>query len=90
MSALADAIVSELGDDELRVLAIRLRPYLSPEGGEDAWLDGIAAIADYLGCPASRLYDPAYRRRTGIPLYKDGRSWVALRSELDAWRRGGG
>lgn len=87
MSALADAIFAELGEDELRVLAIRLRPYLSPEGTEDAWLDGVDAIADYLGCPASRLYDSAYRRRSGIPLYKDGRSWVAFRSELDAWRR---
>lgn len=87
MSALADAIFADLGEGELRALASRLRPYLSPKGPEDAWLDGVDAIADYLGCPASRLYDPAYRRRSGIPLYKDGRSWVALRSELDSWRR---
>ena len=88
MSLLAGVLLAELADDELRALAERLQPYLSPQpAAADIWLDGIEAIARYLGCPTSRLYDPTYRRRSGIPLYKDGRSWVALRSELDRWRR---
>lgn len=85
MVSLVDLVFDELSEAHLRALAERLRPFLAPQTPDDGWLDGIDAIAEYLGCPPSRLYDPVYRDRSGIPLCKVGRGWAAKKSELDTW-----
>jgi hypothetical protein len=89
VSALASALLAELDDEQLRALAERLRPFLGADesSSDDGWLDGMDTIAAYLGCRRHRLDDPAYRSRTGIPVFKAGRGWAAKKSELDAWRK---
>jgi len=57
VSAFAEALLAELSDDQLAALADRLRPFLRDERpAGDGWLRGARAIADYLGCPRSRVY----------------------------------
>jgi hypothetical protein len=76
-----EELIARMVDERIAAaLAERDRP-------ADEWLYEVGAIAAYLGCPRSRLYDAAYRRKSGVPMHKDGSRWVAKRSELDGWRR---
>ena len=57
---------------------------------EDGWLRGADAIAAYIGAPRSRVYALAKTQPPRIPVHRDGSSYLAQRSELDAWVRSGG
>jgi hypothetical protein len=91
-SPLADALLAELDDDALDVLAERLAPRMreSRDAGpaNDGWLRGAERIASYLDAPPSRVY--ALHSAGRIPTHKDGSALIARRSELDAWLRAGG
>jgi excisionase family DNA binding protein len=54
----------------------------------DGWLRGAKAIAAYVGCSRSRVYQLASARR--IPLERDGSALIARRSDLDRWLASGG
>ena len=58
-----------------------------PSTAADGWLRGANQIADYVGCPRSRVYALASARR--IPIERDGSSLLAKRSTLDGWIRSG-
>jgi excisionase family DNA binding protein len=86
----ADALISELSEEALdelaRLLAPRLAAYTTqPDSG---WIRGASAIAEYLGCPRSRVYSLSSAGR--IAIERDGANLVARRSDLDAWIHSGG
>jgi excisionase family DNA binding protein len=91
MTDLARALIDALDDDALERLAARLAPRLAellPRAGEDRWLCTVDA-AEYLGLSVGSLHKLTAGRE--IPFAQDtagGKCWF-LRSELDAWRRGG-
>ena len=82
----------ELPDQLLDVLADRVAERLADRqpSAEDGWLRGGGAIADYLGCPRSRVYALTSCNPSRIPIHRDGSALIALRSELDQWVRAGG
>jgi excisionase family DNA binding protein len=85
---LAAALLADLDDDALEVLAARLSPWLGvPADTPEPWVD-VKAAAAHLSCPVSRLYALVSARR--IPHCKDGSRVLFRRSELDAWVRSGG
>lgn len=89
---LVAALLAELTDDDLDALAQRLAPRMSealasPPSSSQAWL-GVAAAAEHLSCPTSRVYALVSARR--IPFHKDGSRTLFRRDELDAWVRNGG
>lgn len=92
MSApLVDALLDSLDDDALVRLAERLRPHLQlvVKPADDGWLRGASAIADYLGCPRSRVYALVSAGR--LPAIKrDGSALVARRGDLDKFIADGG
>lgn len=79
-------------DELIEAVAERVLERLSErEQGEataDSWLRGAGAIADYVGCSRSRIYQLVSARR--VPVHKDGASVVARRAELDDWIKKGG
>jgi excisionase family DNA binding protein len=85
MTDLARALLDQLGDDDLRALAERLRPYLTTE---DRWLSTTEA-ATYAGCSVHALRHAVARGeiecRQSCP---GGKVWIR-RSALDRWRAGG-
>jgi hypothetical protein len=89
MSPLAQALLAELGPDDLAALAQRLAPYLPAVEQDDRWL-GTSDAAAYLGLSVKALH-----HRTAaddVPCHRDSpdrgaKCWF-LKSELDAWRRG--
>jgi hypothetical protein len=90
VSALSDALLADLGADDLRALAERLVPHLrdllgvQPE--PDRWLNAKEAAA-HLGLSSVHAIHRLTSARQ-IPFHQDGpgcRCWF-LRSELDAWR----
>jgi excisionase family DNA binding protein len=87
MSSLANALLAELDDDALDVLAGRLASRLPAHQATSGWL-GVTAAAEYLACPPSRLYALVSARR--VPFCKDGSRLLFDRGELDAWVRAGG
>lgn len=85
MSVVA-ALLAELSDADLDLLAERLAPRLAVPVA-DQWLT-VTEAAEYLRCPKSRLYSLVSARR--VPFSKDGSRTLFRRSELDAWVRNGG
>jgi hypothetical protein len=81
------ALVAELTDADLDALAELLKPRLAVQV-EDGWLRGAEKIADYIDCPASRVYALSSAQR--IPVERDGSTLIARKSDLDAWIRAGG
>ncbi len=90
MSALAHALVSQLDDDDLDILADLLAPRLAARQlhVEDGWLRGADAIAAHIDAPRSRVYALTSAKR--IPVHRDGSNLIARKSELDEWVRNGG
>jgi excisionase family DNA binding protein len=89
MSSLAEALLRELDDEALDVLAERLAPRLAAGAPiDDRWLRGAERIAAYIDAPRSRVYALASAGR--IPVERDGSNLIARRSDLDAWVRAGG
>lgn len=85
----AQALFAALTDDDLDLLAERLRPRLAlAPAAPDAWLRGADRIAEYIDAPVSRVYSLSSAAR--IPVERDGSSLIARRSALDAWLRDGG
>lgn len=93
-SPVVTALLEALTEEDLAVLAERLRPHLS--GGDtrcdqpasaSSWLDAKGA-AVYLGISVNALHKHTARR--AVPSHQDGpgcKLWFRT-EELDAWRRG--
>jgi excisionase family DNA binding protein len=88
--SLAQALLAELDDAALDLLAERLRPRLLTQDSTPGvgWLRGADKIATYLDCPRSRVYALVSAGR--IPVERDGSALIARTSDLDAWVRDGG
>jgi excisionase family DNA binding protein len=87
MSALAAALLAELSDDDLAILAARLAPLLDAgEAGPEPWLT-VADAADYLRCGRQRVYNLVSQGR--LQHAKDGSRVLFRRSWLDEWVTGG-
>lgn len=78
-------LVEEIAQRAAEILAER-QPSTAENGSP--WLAGASAAADYLGCPASRIYALVNARR--IPFEKDGSRLLFDRRELDEYIRDGG
>jgi excisionase family DNA binding protein len=90
MNAIAAALLDELDDAALDLLAERLAPRLAghaASGGSSGWLD-VEGAAEYLACPKSRIYALVSARR--IPHHRDGSRLLFNSRELDDWVRAGG
>jgi excisionase family DNA binding protein len=88
VSAFVDALFTDLGPDDLRRLAELLEPYLTPTT-DVGWLRGAKQIAQYLGCPESRVNSLVGHGE--LPVERDGRTYMMRRADLDKWvERGGG
>jgi excisionase family DNA binding protein len=81
---LAQALIAELSDADLRDLARLLAPYLSAAEPADArtWLNTDQA-ARYLSCPRSRIHDLVQLRK--LAPQRDGRRLLFKRADLDAY-----
>jgi hypothetical protein len=88
MSAIASALLDDLTDDDLDVLAERLAPRLTAKQTSDGWLRGADKIAAYIDAPVSRVYSLSSAGR--IPIERDGSNLVARKSDLDHWIHQGG
>lgn len=88
-SSLAAALLAELDDEALDVLADRLLERVAGrlDAPAPAWLD-VSGASEYLACPRSRIYALVSARR--IPFHKDGSRSLFDRGELDEWVRSGG
>ena len=85
MSAIVDALLAELDDQALDVLADRLAPRLAARLGETTgrpWLNAEQA-AEYLACDRQRLYDLVQLRK--LPARRDGKRLLFRRCDLDAY-----
>jgi excisionase family DNA binding protein len=86
VSAIVDALLAELDDQALAVLAERLAPLLADRlaqrDGLPAWLDTKAA-AEYLSCSPGRIHDLVGLRK--LEPRRDGRSLRFRREDLDAY-----
>lgn len=90
MSSFAQAFLDELDDNALDRLAELLAPRIQSRAQADGslgWLN-VAAAAEHLACPKSRLYALVSANR--IPYAKDGSRVLFDRTELDKWVRLGG
>jgi excisionase family DNA binding protein len=90
VSALARALLDELGLDDLAELAQRLAPYLPApaQPTEDRWLSTAEAAA-YLAMTPNALHKLTARRCIPFEQDKPGAKCWFRRSDLDAWRAGG-
>jgi excisionase family DNA binding protein len=81
---LAQALIAELSDADLRDLARLLAPYLPATAPADptTWLNTDQA-ADYLSCPRSRIHDLVQLHK--LSPRRDGRRLVFKRADLDAY-----
>src|SRR6201999_2484009 len=52
--SVAAALLAELTDADLLLLAERLRPRLEPHEGGSGWLRGAGRLAEYIDAPSSR------------------------------------
>jgi excisionase family DNA binding protein len=88
MSAVARALLDELGPDDLAQLAQRLAPYLTspaPAPAEGGWLSTREA-AEYAGCSVDALHKAMARRDVQFEQSsRGGKAWFR-RSDVDAWR----
>jgi excisionase family DNA binding protein len=86
MSALASALIAELDDDTLAILADRLAPLiesrLNDRDDASPWLNADAA-ARYLACSRGRLYDLTQLGK--LEPRRDGRRLLFRRRDLDAY-----
>lgn len=91
MNVLAAALLTELDDETLAMLADRLAPIIASRMAAPEqpvpWLD-VDGAAQHLVCPRSRIYALVSARR--IPHHRDGSRLLFRREELDDWVRTGG
>jgi hypothetical protein len=89
VSALARALIAELGPGDLAELAALLAPHLPDDPDARKADDGYlapAAAADYLGVSRKRIYDLTSSRAL-IPDGRDGRTPLFTRATLDVYAR---
>jgi excisionase family DNA binding protein len=88
MSALARALLDDLGPDDLADLAERLAPFLRPTAstGDDRWLTTQQA-AEYLGMSVHALHKLTAARSIPFSQAGPGARCYFRRSDLDEWRR---
>ncbi|TMB86939.1 MAG: helix-turn-helix domain-containing protein [Chloroflexi bacterium] len=93
MSDLALALLDQLDESALALLAERLAPHLErtleARGSSDDWLDAHAA-ADYLGITRTALHKLTAARAISFEQEGPGCKLWFRRSSLDAWRQAGG
>lgn len=85
MSAIVDALLTELTDSDLDRLAELLAPRLAgrlTHGHAPRWLNSEQA-AEYLGCPRGRIHDLVQLRK--LEPRRDGRRLLFKRDDLDAY-----
>ncbi len=87
MNALVNALLSELDDQALALLAAKLQPYLATPSAESGFI-GVQAASEYLSCPTSRIYALVSVAR--ISHHRDGTRLLFVPRELDAWVRDDG
>jgi excisionase family DNA binding protein len=91
VSELALALLDQLDESALVLLAERLAPHLQrildarPTGSGDGWFN-TAQAADYLGCSPDRLHDLVARR--ALSHGRDGRRLLFKRADLDRYVEG--
>jgi hypothetical protein len=85
LTALARALLSELGPDDLRDLAELLRPYLE---ADDPWLD-VKAAAAQAGCTIPALRHAMRRGQVDFTQHVAGGKVTFRRSALDRWPSAG-
>lgn len=83
MSALARALLAELGPDDLAELAELLRPFLG--SADDGWL-GTREAAKYAGCSVPSLRYAMSRGEVEFEQHVAGGKAYFRRSALDRWR----
>lgn len=83
MSAIVDALLSELDDQSLARLASRLRPYLEPTADSGAPLLTADETAALLRCKRKRVYELA--QRGSLPTRRDGGRVLFHRDDVDAY-----
>jgi hypothetical protein len=83
LSAIVDALLSEMTDSDLAVLAERLRPFLV---ADDGWLDSKAAAA-YAGCTVPALRFAMSKGEVEFEQQVPGGKVYLRRSALDRWRQ---
>ena len=88
-SALVRALLDELDDEALDLLAERLRPRLEAQtgvqtaaNGRSQWLN-VKQAAEFLACPKSRVYDLVSLAK--LQPRRDGTRLLFKRSDLDAY-----
>jgi excisionase family DNA binding protein len=85
VSAIVDALLSELDDVALDALADRLAPRLEARMRAEStkpWLNATEA-ARHLACSRDRLYDLVQRDK--LTPHRDGRRLLFRRTDLDAY-----
>lgn len=89
MSALARALLADLGPDDLRELAAALAPYLpAPHPRVDGgWIDSRRA-AEHLGVSRDALKRLTAARAIPFQQERPGARCWFRRTDLDAWRMG--
>jgi excisionase family DNA binding protein len=91
MSALARALLAELGPEELAVLAERLQPFLRgagvpvPAAASDGWMTTKQA-AEYLGISVHALHRLTAAREIPFSQAGPGARCFFKKSDLDEWR----
>jgi excisionase family DNA binding protein len=88
MSALASALIAELDDETLAILADRLAPLIASRlnNRDDPWLNA-ADAARYLACSRGRLYDLTQLGK--LEPRRDGRRLLFRRADLDKYLEDG-
>lgn len=76
----------ELTDEQLDAIAARAAALVTPADGEG--FIGVAAAAEFLSCPTSRIYALVNTKR--IPHHRDGSRLLFDRQELRDYVRAGG
>jgi excisionase family DNA binding protein len=88
-SPIVAALLAELDDEALAILADRVAPLLAARldrADESPWLNAEDA-ARYLACPRGRLYDLVQLRK--LEPQRDGRRLLFRRADLDGYLKDG-
>ncbi len=83
MSAIVDALLSDLDDQALARLAKRLAPYLDETSADQPALLTADETAVLLRCKRKRVYELA--QRGALPARRDGGRLLFARVDLDAY-----
>lgn len=86
MSAIVDALLSELDEQALTRLASRLRPYLEPAADAASPLLTADEAAALLRCKRKRVYELG--QRGALPVHRDGGRLLFHRDDIHNYLTG--